>query len=192
MNKKLLPIIIILSIVLSLTIFVACDNEEADPHQFLNIKLSDGTSTEAMLNVEYKYGEQLTILNNLKIILEYKDGNITLDWENESHKEIIEAITVTYAKSDGTEIDPFNPSTILTPGNYTITVSYNGSMATLSIFISQADFVDNYSIYIQDTTATSHPVSSQYNYGDKNKTFALYAKSGGAELNKSLLNSLPF
>ena len=185
MNKKLLPIIIILSIILSLSIFVACDKEVEDPHQFLNVKLTDGTNTDTWINVQYQYGQTLDIFDTLQIVLEYKDGSVTLTSESPEVNEV----KITYSDSNGTEIEAFSKNSVLAPGNYQVTVSYNGSTATLSVYISQADFKDTYRLYVKDVDAEGRPNMSQYNYGDENKTIAIYT-TAGAELNKNLINSL--
>ena len=185
MNKKLLPIIIILSIVLSLSIFVACDKEVQDPHQFLNVKLTDGTNTDTWINVQYQYGQTLDIFDTLQIVLEFRDGSVTLTSESPE----VNDVTITYSKNDGTIIEAFSKYSVLSPGNYQVTVTYNGSTATLSVYISQADFKDTYRLYVKDADAEGRPNMSQYNYGDENKTIAIYT-TAGAELNKSLINSL--
>ncbi len=185
MNKKLLPIIIILSIILSLSIFVACDKEVEDPHQFLNVKLTDGTNTDTWINVQYQYGQTLDIFDTLQIVLEYKDGSVTLTSESPEANEV----KITYSDSNGTEIEAFSKNSVLAPGNYQVTVSYKGSMATLSVYISQADFKDNYKIYIKDASTEGKPNTSQYEFGSDNMTVAIYTQ-GGAELNKNLINSL--
>ena len=185
MNKKLLPIIIILSIILSLSIFVACDKEVEDPHQFLNVKLTDGTNTDTWINVQYQYGQTLDIFDTLQIVLEYKDGSVTLTSESPEANEV----KITYSDSNGTEIEAFSKNSVLAPGNYQVTVSDKGSMATLSVYISQADFKDNYKIYIKDASTEGKPNTSQYEFGSDNMTVALYTQAG-AELNKNLINSL--
>ncbi|MCR4874782.1 MAG: hypothetical protein K5923_03455 [Clostridia bacterium] len=185
MNKKLLPIIIILSIILSLTIFVACDKTEEDPHQFLNIKLTDGTNVETYLITSYKYGQTLDIFDTLGIVLEYRDGNVTLTAESEEFKDVI----ITYSKEDGTAIEAFGKHSLLDPGNYTVSVSYQNSTASLSIYISQTDFTDNYQIVIKEAASTSKPSMSKYEYGSDKMTYAIYAQNG-TELNKNLINAL--
>lgn len=183
MKKNILALLIIIVVVLSAVSFVAC-SEDSDPHAFVCVKLTDGTITDMSINVSYKYGEELAIFDSLKIVIEYKDGSVTID-ENSTEKD---DITIKYYKEQ-TEIEAFGKHSTLAPGNYSVTATYKGSAASLNIYISAGDFSDGYRIYLKEAEAQGINQNSSYVYETSAHIVPVLYKNSTLESN-DLLNAL--